>query len=172
MGSSPLRALPFLPETPREEVEKGRKNQGDEPAPNETLDEAEKECRPAQEFEAWQEYAKRLVLYWEAWKHQVTDDANHIENHEEEAQTQSERHHWNISCTAVRCGHGDLPPGKGRCDVQHGSPPYLVPGCICLGCICPGACPGIIAIIPIPICAACGSLAAFFGSSNKLQWRL
>jgi hypothetical protein len=53
MGSFPLRALPFLPETSREEVEKGRKNQGDEPAPNETLDEAEKECRPAQEFEAW-----------------------------------------------------------------------------------------------------------------------
>src|SRR6516164_7039535 len=64
-GSCPLRALALLPETPREVVEQGRKNQGDVPAPNETLDQAEKECRPAQEFEAWQEDAKRLVLYWE-----------------------------------------------------------------------------------------------------------
>ena len=58
-------AFALLPETPREVVEQGRKNQGDVPAPNETLDQAEKECRPAQEFEAWQEDAKRLVLYWE-----------------------------------------------------------------------------------------------------------
>src|SRR5262249_14270509 len=125
--------------------------------------EAEKECRPAQEFEAWQEDAKRLVLYWEARKHQVADDANHIENHEEKAQTQSERHHRNISCTAARCGHGDLPPGKGRCNVQHESPPYFAPGRICPGCIiCPGVCPGIIAIIPIPIWGARSSLAVFF----------
>src|SRR6516225_866504 len=116
-------ALSLLPETPDEEIEEGRKNERDEPAPNETLDEAEKECRPAQEFEAWQEDAKRLVLYWEAWKHQVADDANHIENHEEKAQTQSERHHWNISRTAARCGHGNLPAGKGRCNVEHESPP-------------------------------------------------
>src|SRR6516225_2221407 len=156
-------ALSLLPETPDEEIEEGRKNERDEPAPNETLDEAEKECRPAQEFEAWQEDAKRLVLYWEAWKHQVADDANHIETHEEKAQTQSERRHWNISCTAARCGHGDLSAGRGRCNVQHESPPYFASGCICLGCIiCPGPCPGIIAIIPIPIWGARSSLAVFF----------
>src|SRR5215471_1983119 len=167
-GSFPLRALLLLPETPDEEIEEGRKNERDEPAPNETLDEAEKECRPAQEFEAWQEDAKRLVLYWEVWKHQVADDANHIENYEEKAQTQSERHHWNISCTAARCGHGDLPPGKGRCNVRRGSPRYFAPGCICLGCICPGPCPGIIAIIPIPIWGARSSLAVFFWSSDNV----
>jgi hypothetical protein len=64
-----LRALPLLPETSSEKVEQGRKNQGEVPAPNETLDEAENECRPAQEFEAWQEDGKRLVFYWQAWKH-------------------------------------------------------------------------------------------------------
>jgi len=86
----------------------------------------------------------------------------HIENHEEEAQTQSERHDWNISRTAARCGHCDLPPGKGRYNVQHESPPYFASGCICLGCICSGPCPDIIAIIPIPIWGARSSLAVFF----------
>ena len=60
-----MRRTCSLPETSREVVEQGRKNKRDEPAPNKTLDEAEDECRPAQEFEAWQEDAKRLVLYWE-----------------------------------------------------------------------------------------------------------
>ena len=130
--------------------------------PQMKLSKAEKECRPAQEFEAWQEDAKRLVLYWEARKHQVADDANHIENHEEKAQTQSECHHWNISCTAARCGHGDSLSETHSCNVQQQPALYRTPGCICLGCICPGACPGIIAIIAIPIWGARSSLAVFF----------